>query len=98
MIMVFDASFNNVSVKLVITLRLWKTTLPGENHIPAASHIYTYIQIWVRIVLIIQFQRSSMRVNLVNKFMKEKENKTVAKNTIMRALKWYQYQIMHYMC
>jgi len=30
--------------------------------------------------------------------MKEKENKTVAKNIIMRALKWYQYQIMHYMC
>jgi hypothetical protein len=38
MVMVFNATFNNISAVVVVSFIGWETGVPGENHRPAASH------------------------------------------------------------
>ena len=40
-IMVFNATFNNISVILLLVLLVEETGVPGENHQPVASHWQT---------------------------------------------------------
>jgi len=41
-VMVFDATFNNISViSLRSDLLVEETRVPGENHLPAASHKFS---------------------------------------------------------
>jgi hypothetical protein len=37
-IIVFNATFNNISVILLLVLLVEETGVPGENHQPVASH------------------------------------------------------------
>jgi hypothetical protein len=39
--MIFKSTFNNISVKLLRSVLLEETGVPGENHLPAASHWQT---------------------------------------------------------
>ena len=67
-IMVFNATFNNISViSWWSVLLLEETRVPGENHRPAASHLQTLSQNVVSSTPRLSGIRSNIEINLTDK-------------------------------